>query len=60
VGGVWQLATSFNRGWGALGHFESIAHAQDTATKWLWRYNNERLNMALGGITPQQKLIMAA
>jgi len=40
--------------------FESIAHAQDTATQWLWRYNNERPNMALGGITPQQKLTMAA
>ena len=40
--------------------FESIAHAQDTATKWLWGYNNERPNMALGGITPIQKLTRAA
>ncbi|AKH21145.1 transposase [Sedimenticola thiotaurini] len=40
--------------------FESIAHAQDTATKWLWSYNNERPNMALGGITPIQKLTRAA
>jgi putative transposase len=40
--------------------FESIAHAQDTATQWLWRYNNERPNMALGGITPMQKLNQAA
>lgn len=40
--------------------FESIAHAQDTATQWLWRYNNERPNMALGGITPMQKLSQAA
>jgi putative transposase len=40
--------------------FESIAHAQNTATQWLWRYNNERPNMALGGITPQQKLTIAA
>lgn len=36
--------------------FESIHHAQETATEWLWRYNNERPNMALGGITPIQKL----
>ncbi len=24
--------------------FESIEHARDTATEWLWRYNNERPN----------------
>ena len=36
--------------------FESIEHAQETATQWLWQYNAERPNMALGGITPYQKL----
>ena len=40
--------------------FESIEHAQQTATEWLWRYNNERPNMALGGITPRQQLVRAA
>ena len=40
--------------------FESIEHAQQTATDWLWRYNNDRPNMALGGITPKQKLALAA
>lgn len=40
--------------------FESIAHAQQTATEWLWRYNTERPHMALGGITPKQKLLQAA
>ena len=40
--------------------FEHIEHAQLTATEWLWRYNNERLNMAIGGITPIQKLAKAA
>ena len=40
--------------------FESVAHAQQTATDWLWRYNNERPNMANGGITPIQKLKPAA
>ena len=39
--------------------FESIDHAQRTATEWLWRYNHERPNMALGGITPNQKLALA-
>ena len=33
---------------------------RDTATDWLWTYNHERPNMALGGITPKQKLAMAA
>jgi putative transposase len=40
--------------------FESIAQSQQTATDWLWRYNTERPNMALGGITPKQKLQQAA
>lgn len=45
-----------------LGHylFESIAEVQDYATRWLWLYNHERPNMALGGITPKQRLAMAA
>ena len=30
--------------------------ARDHATKWLWTYNNERPNMANGGLTPAQKL----
>jgi putative transposase len=40
--------------------FESIEQAQQLATQWLWRYNAERPNMAIGGITPYQKLAMAA
>jgi len=40
--------------------FGSIAEVQDAATRWLWTYNNERPNMALGGITPAMKLAMAA
>jgi putative transposase len=40
--------------------FDSISSVQDHATRWLWTYNNERPNMALGGITPKQKLELAA
>ena len=40
--------------------FSSIAEVQEQATRWLWIYNNERPNMALGGITPKQKLELAA
>lgn len=38
--------------------FENIEQVQEDATKWLWTYNNERPNMAIGGITPIQKLAM--
>lgn len=40
--------------------FESIAEVQDYATKWLWTYNHERPNTAIGGITPKQKLAQLA
>jgi len=40
--------------------FESLGHARETATEWLWRYNNERPNMANGGFTPKQMLEKAA
>lgn len=40
--------------------FDSIEQVQDHATRWLWTYNHERPNMALGGITPMQKLALAA
>ena len=45
-----------------LGHylFESIEEVQHQATNWLWTYNHERPNMGLGGITPKQKLALAA
>ncbi len=40
--------------------FGSIDEVQVHATQWLWTYNNERPNMGLGGITPKQKLALAA
>ena len=38
--------------------FETIDQVQEAATDWLWTYNNERPNMAIGGITPKQKSAM--
>ena len=38
----------------------SLQEVQLHATDWLWKYNHERPNMALGGITPKQRLAMAA
>lgn len=40
--------------------FSTITQVQDHATEWLWTYNHERPNMALGGITPKMKLDQAA
>ena len=40
--------------------FATIDDVKEFSTRWLWSYNNERPNMALGGITPMQKLAMAA
>ena len=46
--------------WLAQFLWESIEQVQGSATCWLWTYNNERPNMAIGGITPRQKLALAA
>jgi len=40
--------------------FKSIDQVQEHAIRWLWTYNNDRPNMAIGGITPIQKLALAA
>lgn len=39
--------------------FESIEHAQNLATEWLWTYNNERPNLGIGGVPPRQLLHVA-
>jgi putative transposase len=41
-------------------YWSSIEEVQDFATQWMWSYNNDRPNMALGGFTPKQRLAMAA
>ena len=46
--------------WLAQYLFDSIEEVQEYGTRWLWAYNNERPNMAIGGITPRQKLDEAA
>jgi len=33
----------------------SFEEVQEKATHWLWHYNNERPNMALGGYNPYSK-----
>jgi len=38
----------------------SIEGGQEYIARWLRVYNNELLNMAMGGIAPKQKLELAA
>lgn len=45
--------------WLDMHEFTSVEHAQILATHWLWIYNNERPNTAIGGVPPAQ-LSMAA
>lgn len=46
--------------WLDLYIFESIDEVQQIATEWLWSYNNGCPDMGNGGMTPAQKLKMAA
>ncbi len=40
--------------------FDTIEDVQEQATQWLWFYNNERPNSAIGGIPPKRKLALVA
>jgi len=46
--------------WLSLHDFDSIDHAQELATRWLWIYNNERPNSAIVGVPPRYLLVEAA
>lgn len=38
--------------WLDLHEFENVEHAQLMATQWVWTYNNQRPNSAIGGVPP--------
>jgi putative transposase len=46
--------------WLSQYYWGNLEEVQNFATNWMWGYNHERPNMALGGITPMQRLAMAA
>ena len=46
--------------WLAQYLFDDLEEVQEFATNWMWSYNHERPNMALGGFTPKQRMAMAA
>ena len=45
--------------WLDMHDFNSVEHAQILATEWLWIYNNERPNTAIGGVPPVQLSLAA-
>ena len=46
--------------WLSQYYWAELDEVRDFATRWIWYYNHDRPNMALGGITPKQRLAMAA
>jgi putative transposase len=40
--------------------FESLEEIREFATRWLWAYNHERPNTAIGGVPPVCKRELAA
>jgi putative transposase len=46
--------------WLSQHYRESINEVQEFATQWIYKYSHQRPNMALGGITPKQRLAMVA
>lgn len=46
--------------WLSQYYWKDLDEVRDFATQWVWHYNHERPNMALGGFTPKQRLAMAA
>jgi putative transposase len=42
--------------WLDLHLFESVEHAQNSATQWLWIYNNVRPHSAIGGVPPRRMI----
>ncbi|ALU88316.1 Transposase [Herbaspirillum rubrisubalbicans M1] len=46
--------------WLSRYQWDDLEHVQQFATNWMWTYDHERPNMALGRVTPKQRLAMAA
>ena len=46
--------------WLSQYHWTDLDEVRLYATQWMWMYNHERPNMALGGITSKQRLAMTA
>lgn len=51
---------AFRHDWLGQYLFLNLTEVQEHATRWLWSYNHQRPNMALGGIIPIMRLAQAA
>src|SRR5690625_3296318 len=56
INGAFTYNRTVRYDWLAQNIYDELEEVQSDATRWLWLYNNERPNMAIGGITPKQKL----
>jgi len=55
---LWRQPDSSSHQWKFIR--DSLAELDESlVTRWMWSYNHQRPNMALGGITPKQRLAMA-
>ena len=46
--------------WLSQFYWDNLDEVREHATRWMYNYNHNRPNMGLGGITPKQRLAMAA
>jgi putative transposase len=46
--------------WLSQHYWQGINEVKEFATQWMYKYNHQRPNMALGDITPKQRLAMVA
>ena len=46
--------------WLSQHYWQSVDEVQGFATQWMYKYNHQRPNMALGSIIPKQRLDMVA
>ncbi|MES2877605.1 MAG: integrase core domain-containing protein [Pseudomonadota bacterium] len=46
--------------WRSPYYWSRLHEVQDFAAQWMWSYNHDRVHMTLGGITPKQRLAVAA
>lgn len=57
---MWSDSTVLCYEWLSQYYRRDLDEVQFFAIQWMYDYNHDRPNMALGGITPKQRLVMAA
>lgn len=57
---VERFNRTFRYEWLLQNYWQSEDEVQEFETHWMYQYNHQRSNMALGSITPKQRLAMVA